>query len=233
MITEANFIDFKCPYCGDPVSFPEENLGSVQACPNCTESLIVPVAGLELGRKLPLPLTTARLRLRRLASSDWKDLLELLSDEELFQFTNGGPLDEDQILHWLERDAQVKLTTPDQIFHLGIELQAGPKLIGYLGLSFTNPRQLQARLDTLYLSRPHQRQGLASEALDALLGFCFNDIHCQRVSAWADTRNAAACRLFEQAGLRREGEFVKDRFVQGEWVSTAWFAALAEDRRPT
>jgi RimJ/RimL family protein N-acetyltransferase len=30
-------------------------------------------------------------------------------------------------------------------------------------------------------------------------------------------------------GLRREGEFVKDRFVRGKWMSSVWYAALEEE----
>ena len=58
MITEESFIDFKCPHCGEPVSFPKENAGFAQACPNCTESLIVPDDGSEVGWEIPLPITT-------------------------------------------------------------------------------------------------------------------------------------------------------------------------------
>ena len=95
MITEESFIDFKCPYCGGSVSFPRESAGSVQACPDCIESLIVPDDGSEMGRAIPLPINTARLALRRFAAGDWKGLQELLSDEELFRYTEGRSLEED------------------------------------------------------------------------------------------------------------------------------------------
>ena len=86
MITEENFIDFKCPCCHEPVSFPKETAGFVQGCPSCNESLIVPDDGSEVGRPIPLPIATPRLVLRRLAAGDWKDLLELMSDEEFFHY---------------------------------------------------------------------------------------------------------------------------------------------------
>jgi len=228
MITEENFIDFKCPYCGDPVSFPQENAGFMQACPGCYESLIVPDDGGEVGRQIPLPITTPRLVLRRLAGSDWQDLLELMSDEEFFRYRDGAPLDEDGVLHWLESDAHVKLTTPDQPFHLGIQVQAGGKLIGYLSLSFTDPQRLQVAF-SIGLNRNFHRQGFALEALAAMLGFCFAGLKLHRVAGWCDNRNAAACRLLEKVGLRREGEFLKNRWVHGEWTNSVWYAALNEE----
>ena len=228
MITEESFIDFKCPYCGDPVSFPQESAGFVQACPNCFESLIVPDDGSEVGRQIPLPITTPKLVLRRLAAGDWRDLLELMSDEEFFRYQDGTPLDEDGILHWLESDPHVRLTTPDHPFFLGIQVQDGGKLIGYLSLSFTDPQRLQVTF-SIVLNRTFQRKGFALEAVEALLGFCFEGLKLHRVAGWCDSHNTAACRLMEKAGLRREGEFVKNRWVHGEWTNSIWYAALGEE----
>jgi RimJ/RimL family protein N-acetyltransferase len=228
MITEESFIDFKCPYCRTAVSFPKENAGSLQPCPDCTESFVVPEDGSALGKAIPLPIKTSRLVLRRFAPGDWKDLLELMSDEELFRYTEGRPLEEEEILRWLESDFHVKLTTPNQMFYLAIELREPTKLIGYIGLMLADAPRLQARL-SIYVNRGFQRKGLALEALDAVVGFCFEGIKLHRVSASSDSRNTAACRLFENVGLRREGEFLKDHLLHGEWATTVWFAALREE----
>ena len=228
MITEENFIDFRCPYCQEMVSFPKESAGFVQACPTCTESLIVPGDGSEIGHLIPLPIKTPRLILRRLAGRDWKDLLELMADEEFFRYQEGAPLDEDGVLRWLESDAHVKLTTPDQTLYLGLELREGGKLIGYMSLNFTDPQRLQVAL-SICLNRKYQRQGFAHEALVALLTFCFEGLRLHRVAGWCDSRNTAASRLLEKAGLRREGEFVKSRWLHGEWANSLWYAMLRDE----
>jgi len=228
MITEESFIDFKCPYCGEAVSFPQENAGFAQACPICTESFIVPDDGSDVGWQIPLPITTARLSIRRLAGRDWQDLLELMSDEDFYRYQDGAPLDEDAVLRWLESDAHVKLTTPDQTLFLGIEVQEGGKLIGYMSLNFTDPQRLQVTFN-IGLNRKFQRQGFAQEALVALLTFCFEGLRLHRVAGWCDSRNTAACRLLEKAGLRREGEFVQSRWLHGEWANSLWYAMLSEE----
>ena len=230
MITEESFIDFKCPYCEETVSFPKESAGFVQACPTCTESLIVPGDGSEVGQPIPLPIKTPRLTLRRLAGGDWKDLLELMADEEFFRYQEGVPLEEDGVLRWLESDAHVKFTTPDQPICLGIELQDGGKLIGYLTLTFTDSQRLQVTF-SIGLNRAFQRQGYATEAVEALLDFCFEGLRLHRVAGWCDSRNDAACRLLAKVGLRREGEFRKNRWLHGEWTTSIWYAALEEEYR--
>ena len=225
MISEDNFTDFHCPHCEETVSFPGEDRGKLRACPNCLEDLIVPESGEQIGRRLPLPISTARLTLRRLIPGDWKDLLEFMADEELFRFA-GRSLQEDEILVWLERDRQVRLTTPGQTFTLAVVLTQPNKVVGYTGLNLTDPGQAMLQI---FLSRTYQKQGLALEAVDALLGFCFEGIKLHRVTASCEGRNIAGCKLFERVGMRREAEFVKDTPGIDVWLSTIWYAALEEE----
>src|SRR5258708_7812537 len=129
MITEQNFIDCTCPHCGETASFLQSCAGLVQACPACMEDLIAPDADGSPARKLPVPITAPRLVLRRLAGGDWKGLMECLVDD-----------DEERITQWLDRDRQVRLTTPNETFYLAIELREGAKCIGLLGFPFWDSR---------------------------------------------------------------------------------------------
>jgi RimJ/RimL family protein N-acetyltransferase len=227
MIDEENFLDFKCPFCNEPLSFPDNTAGSLQECPNCMESLIVPEVGAKTGETPPLPITTPRLVLRRFVMNDWKRLIELLGDEDFLQYADVADNEEEHVLGWLENDSMVKLTTPNQTFRLAIELQESHQLIGYLGFWFTKPRQVMLNIN---LHREYRRQGLATEAVKALLAFCFWDISLHRVSASCDSRNTAACKLCESVGMRREGEFVKDEVLaEGGWANSVWYAILAEE----
>jgi RimJ/RimL family protein N-acetyltransferase len=225
MLDEQSFLDFKCPHCGEAVSFPQEEAGFPRACPACMETLLVPEDGSELGGKLPLPSQTARLVLRRFSSADWQDLLAVVSDEELFLYTIDTPLDEDSVLRWLESERTVKLTTPGEWFFIGLELKEESKLIGYASLKLS---EREAGL-FIRLHRDYQKKAYALEAMEGVLGFCFEGIKLHRVTAIVDSRNASACHLFERLGLRREGESVKNKWAGGEWVNTVHYAALEED----
>jgi RimJ/RimL family protein N-acetyltransferase len=217
MISEESFIDFQCPHCGGTVSFPQTDTGLARACVNCLEDLVVPETQGAIGRKLPLPVTTPRLTLRRLVAADWKDLLECSPGE-----------DEESILHWLERESQVRLTTPEQPFSLGVELREGGKLAGYLSLRFTDASRTQAELKTV-LNEHYQQTGLTVEAIEALLGFCFEGIKLHRVTAMCDSEDQAGRKLFESVGLRQEAEFIKNRWDGEAWRTSLWYATLAEE----
>lgn len=225
MLSEDSFIDFKCPVCGEAAAFPQDQAGLIQSCPSCFESFIVPQPGGQAGLPIPIPIKTQRLTLRRFEPRDWKDLLEFMSDEELFRFMDAHPMDEEAVLNWLERDRHVRITTEGQPLPLGIELQEAGKLVGFVALSFIDAERRQGAI-TPWVSRPYQRQGIGTEACEGLLSFCFEGIGLHRVTAATDPRNTPAVRLFEKLGLRQEGEFAQDRHFKGEWVNTRHYAAL-------
>jgi RimJ/RimL family protein N-acetyltransferase len=227
MITEDNFLDFACPHCKGTVSFPTDLSGSVQECPSCGQTLIVPGDERSEGNRLPLPIDLPQVQLRRFGPADWKDLMECLADEEAHRFTGRRPMEEEEVLRWLDSDGHVKLTTVGQPIYLGIELKENAKLIGYIQLDLDAQRE-QATVEAL-VNRQYQNKGLATQALEGALVFCFDSVKVHRVSAACDSRNTAALKLFEAVGLRKEGEFVKNRFLNGEWSNTVHYAVLEEE----
>jgi RimJ/RimL family protein N-acetyltransferase len=228
--TEEQFIDFKCPCCGEDISFPASAAKSVQECFGCTEAIIVPESGSE-GRKIPLPVASANLTLRKFRGADWKDLLQLFSDDDFFAAAPFKLDGEERISRWLEEDAIIKLTTPGVPFTLAVQAQEGGKVIGLLTLNFTDAARLQAILH-IVLHRDFQRRGFGAEAAAGALRFCFEGIFLHRVMGYCDSTNAAACRMFETAGMRREGEFVRDHKVGEEWANTVAYAILREEFKP-
>src|SRR5476649_652197 len=132
--TEEDYLDFKCPYCGAANSFPQDCIGHVRECINCMEALIVPLADSELGRKIPVPIQTARLMLRRFGPDDWKDMVEFMCDDEA------------DVARWLDNDRKMKLTTPGQNFSLAVQVRTGGKIIGCVGLRFLDFDFLEAEV---------------------------------------------------------------------------------------
>src|SRR6266571_1209807 len=80
------FIDSKCPYCSNPVSFPRSSVGSVQDCPNCQEILIVPEEGVEVAAKLPIPIQTPRLFLERVLKMPLSTLTLLYEESDSYKW---------------------------------------------------------------------------------------------------------------------------------------------------
>ncbi len=228
MISEENFVDFTCPYCNETVSCPAADARFVQTCPSCSEAVLAPHEQGQAGRKIPLPITTERLVLRRLEGGDWKDLLELVSDPETFRYEDAAPMDEDGVLRWIDSDHHLRITTAEQPFTLVMQLREGGKVIGYTGLQFRDTQCQQAIL-SVFVAPAFWQQGYELEALKVVVKVCFQTLNTHRLSSFADSRNTAALELYAKAGMRREGAFLKNRMVRGEWVDTIWFGMLADD----
>jgi RimJ/RimL family protein N-acetyltransferase len=227
-LIEPEFIDSKCPYCGADISFPVAQIGIAQDCPICVQTIIVPERGSELAGKLPLPVQTLRLVLRRFKPEDWKDVLEFMSDEKLFAHTDWNSMIEEEVVAWLETDGKTRLTDDRRSLFLGIELTSSRKIVGCASIFFHDDTRRQAGF-TVFVNRNYQRKGYGTEAARGAIDFWLRGLNLHRVTGKCDSRNSAACGMLEKAGLRREGEFLQDRFVNGEWVNTVCFGLLAEE----
>lgn len=80
-------------------------------------------------------------------------------------------------------------------------------------------------LDPAYAGR-----GLASEAVTALLGLCFDTLGLRRVVAQCFADNTASWRLMQRVGMRREAHTVRDSLHRsGRWLDALSYAVLAEE----
>lgn len=183
---------------------------------NCLEGFIVPAKDGGPALKFPLPYETPKIRLRRFEPTDWKGLLE-------FEFD-----DEDKATSWLYEISNARPTDLSKTFWLAIESFNSEKVIGSVGLDFTDAEFNQVRI---YLSAGTLAKAskLIPSAYRAALGFCFEKLQVHRVAASCNGQELETRESLIQSGLRQEAEFVKDQYVSDNWVSTFWFAMLEEE----
>jgi aminoglycoside 6'-N-acetyltransferase len=81
------------------------------------------------------------------------------------------------------------------------------------------------------LARASQGNGIAAEALRALVTALFDDHGMHRVFAHADDRNESVHRLLARLGLRLEGRLVEADWFKGEWTTLHVYAVLAREWR--
>lgn len=92
-------------------------------------------------------------------------------------------------------------------------------------------RGVQAELG--WSLRPEETgRGYATEAVEAVLRVCFEDLELRRVTASCFTGNVRSWRLMERVGMRREATRVADALhPSGEWLDGYTYALLAEEWR--
>jgi RimJ/RimL family protein N-acetyltransferase len=224
---EEQFIDFQCPCCGHTLSVRAGLTGLVEECFNCLEPVVVPADGSAVGRRVPLPIETPTLILRRFTPDDLRDLVEVDAAPESTEEIEGGP-DEERVHRWIQDDAKAKFTQHGQPLWLGIVSRDTNKLVGYLSLTFTDGERRQAALNVTINPR-FRRKGHATGAVRAMLVFCFSAIGLHRVVASCGSHETASRRLLEKAGFRAEGELFEDRLENGKWVDTLLYAMLERE----
>ena len=82
------------------------------------------------------------------------------------------------------------------------------------------------------LDPAHTGHGYATEAVQALLRICFEDLGLRRVAADCFAGNEASWRLMERVGMRRELHTVRDSLHRsGGWLDGLGYALLADEWR--
>lgn len=92
-------------------------------------------------------------------------------------------------------------------------------------------RGVQAELGWC-LDPGHSGHGYATEAVEAMIRLCFEDLRLRRVTANCFADNAASWRLMERVGMRREVYAIRESLHRsGEWLDGIGYALLAEEWR--
>ena len=223
---EEAFFDSTCPHCQHALSFPENEAGAVQDCPWCGAVIVVPVGQAAVAGTLPLPIVSPRLQLRPLSLADAPQLAPILGDPDLFRYGEWSVLALDEIEQAIEGQWANHLSQEAGSLGLAIELQG--QVIGAAWFSYRDRMRKQGAF-LLAISPAHQRRGLGTEAVRALLGFGFHGIHLHRVAVSCDSRHEAARRMLETVGMRREGERLQDECVHGVWIDSVVYAMLHDE----
>ena len=125
-------------------------------------------------------------------------------------------------------DQQTVSATPGSWLQLMIVLAESGQPIGDCGIHFLSNASQQVEIG-ITLDPRYQNRGLACEALRGVLGYVFDTLNMQRVSATTDAENTAAQKLFGRLGFRQEAHFVENIWFKGAWGSEYVFAMLQRE----
>jgi [ribosomal protein S5]-alanine N-acetyltransferase len=171
---------------------------------------------------------TPRLVVRAFRPEDANHLYEYLSNEGIYRFEPGSPIDRQQA-----QEFALEMSKTDDFW--AVELRSEEKVIGQIYFKHIQPPHLMTWELGYILSPRYQRQGYTSEAVAALLRSGFANAGIHRVVAHCNPENTASWKLLERIGFRREGLLKKQVFFRrdanGEplWTDTFVYAMLAEE----
>lgn len=176
-----------------------------------------------------LELTTNRLQLRLIALDDLDDIHHLHSLAEIDQYNTLGipenkAVTEAIVQQWLDQQQ----AEPARHFTWKIISKSSQDFVGLTALHLGAER---FRLGMVWYKLLPQfwRQGLATEALKAVLKFSFETLRLHRIEAGCATENIASARVLEKVGMQREGSKRKVLPIRSQWVDNYEYAILEDE----
>jgi RimJ/RimL family protein N-acetyltransferase len=139
-----------------------------------------------------------------------------------------GPNSVKESKEFIKRTMRAAKERPRFTYDFALTERGSKEVIGAVGLMLVGFPPNQALVGYV-LNRRHWGRGIMSEALKAVLAFGFDNLRLHRVSATCDQRNVASYRVMEKCGMRREGLFLEDKFIKGEWRDTLCYSLLARE----
>ncbi len=176
----------------------------------------------------PTVLATERLRLRWITHDDAEALFAMMSDPVVVRYWSGAP--------WTSID-QARATIESSLANYAdgsgvrfvIELAGTPGLIGYVTLHHFMDASRRCEIGYA-LARRWWNQGIAGEAMGALLDYAFGVLDLNRIEADIDPANIASARLLERYGFRKEGYMPQRWIVNGQPADTVFYGLLRSYR---
>ncbi|UOR06949.1 GNAT family N-acetyltransferase [Hymenobacter aerilatus] len=178
----------------------------------------------------PFPaLSTERLTLRQLASTDAPALFSLRSNPQVMQYIP-RPLAASVAECAAFIEAGNDAISRNELLQWGMALPASAEIIGTIGYYRLQPEHHRAEIG--YMLHPtNQGQGLMQEALAAVLHFGFETLHLHSVEGITDPQNVASARTLTRAGFVQEGLFRQNEMWEGNFLDTAYYSLLCPTSR--
>ena len=168
-------------------------------------------------------LTSKRLILKPISSSDIGDIHLLHSLPEVNRFnTLGMP----ENLQKTEEVVEKWLMGNDLIFK--IELKSEGNFIGIIALHIGNPKF--ERGEAWYKLHPNfWNNGYATEALNRIIHFGFDQLKLHRIEAGCAVENLGSIKVLEKAGMKKEGRKRQSLPLKSGWADSFEYAIIVTD----
>ncbi len=161
------------------------------------------------------PLSTERLTLRRMKVSDWKDMYEYSKKECVTRYLLWDPHNTPEQTQDYLRYLQTRYRTGDFYDWAVVDRKSG-KMIGTCGFASLDFHNNAAEVGYV-LNPDYWGQGIAAEALQAVLKFGFMELNIHRIEAKYIIGNDPSRRVMEKCGMSFEGVKRSSMYIKGEY----------------
>lgn len=179
-----------------------------------------------------IKLVGQRCLLRTFVEADAKALAELLQKNK-FYWSIYEPLhreeyysEQTQLRKILEG---IRLSQENREFSFGIFDESSQQLIGHISLYAIKRLPYSSAFVGYSMDQQYAGRGIATEAVELVLHFAFNQLNIHRLEAYVAPENIASVRVLEKSNFVREGLLRELLFINGHWVDHYMYAILQRD----
>ncbi len=172
-------------------------------------------------------LTTERLILRPMRTSDAYDMYEYACREDVTEFLLWSPhpsvgATREYLAYIEQRYAR------GEFFDWAVTLKEGGKMIGTVGFTRIDTGHNLGELGYV-LNPEYQRMGFCTEAATRVLEFGFSSLSLHRIEARFMLGNTASARIMEKLGMTFEGYCRDGMLVKGKYRTVGTYAMLDDE----
>lgn len=179
-----------------------------------------------------LEVTRDRVRLRPFEERDLDAMAAYRGDAEVCRYLPFEPQTPDDIRGRIGRlFGRTSLEGERAGVILAIERVSDGRVVGDLVLFHLDPQAGSAEIGWV-VSPAVAGQGLATEAVRALIDTAFGVYGLRRLTARIDAGNARSLALAERVGMRREAHHVENAWFKGRWSDELVYALLSREWTP-
>jgi [ribosomal protein S5]-alanine N-acetyltransferase len=169
-----------------------------------------------------------RLILRKLRLEDCHDLFEYTSNAEVAKYVSWNKHDElEQATKYIQK-VMDDYEEGDNPYVWAIEYKENGKMIGTMEFFLYSKKnqwcELESDMNPLYWNK-----GLNTEALKAIIEYCFNTLQLNKVQARCYAENKGSAKVLKKAGMTYEGTMRQHLFSDGQFHDILRFSILKEE----
>lgn len=167
-------------------------------------------------------LTSNKVSVRSFNEGDITNKICWINNAENNEFLHYDiPLTYEKTLHWYHnKDNESRIDCV-------IEFDGVP--VGLIGLLNISTVHRKAEFYICIGDTAVKRKGIATISTELILKYAFEEISLNKVFLNVDSKNVAACRLYEKIGFVSEGEFREDLFHRGKMIDRKRYAMLSKE----
>ncbi len=174
-----------------------------------------------------MKIETNRLIIRPISLTDKESIFEYRSDKETNKYQGWIPETINDVETFIAKVAK-QINEPETWFQFVIVEKKSEKVIGDLGIHFFGEENLQVEVGCT-LNRHFQSNGYATESVETVIDYLFNDLEKHRIITSIDPGNTNSIKLVERIGFRKEAHFIESIFLNGKWVDDIVYALKKDD----